>query len=453
MQENLEQLFDENLEKLLTILQSNNANDDAIDATIKLFHKSELARLVESVPPKFRMLLWRNFNSKQESNIIKDLNKEVQIDLINEMSIDELIRATKNLDLDDMADIIPNLPKSVLHNLLLTLDINRREHLARVLSYSKSSAGGLMNTDIITVRTGITVYTVLRYLRLLKVMPKDTDKIFVVDSNYKFVGSVYVADIITKDPKFDIGPLIEYESTIIDANMSAIDVANMFASRDLISSPVIDNNKQLIGRITIDDVVDVIRTEAEQSVMSMAGLDKDDDLFATVFESAGRRLIWLGVNLITAFIAVMVINLFETTIQAKIALAVLMPVVASMGGIAGTQTLILFTRGIATNKISRINFKWLFSKEAGIGILNGIIWSAIISVIVYLWFDDILLSVVIAIAIIINLFIASISGVILPIMLTKLNIDPALAGGVILTTITDVIGFASFLGLASVLIL
>ncbi len=452
MQENLEQLFDENLEKLIVILQSDEPNNNAIDNTIKLFHQSELALLVESVPPKFRTLLLRNFSPEQESNIIKDLNKEVQIEIINEMSIDELVRATKNLDLDDMADIIPNLPKSVLHNLLLTLDINRREHLARVLSYSKSSAGGLMNTDIITVRIGITVYTVLRYLRLLKVMPKDTDKIFVVDSSYKFVGSIYVADIITKDPKFNIEPLIEYENTIIDANMSATEVANMFASRDLISSPVIDSDKQLIGRITIDDVVDVIKSQAEQSVMSMAGLDEEDDLFAPVFESANRRVIWLFVNLITAFIAVFVIGLFEATLQEKIALAILMPIVASMGGIAGTQTLILFTRGIATNKISRANMRWLFSKELGIGAINGVIWSFFIGVAVYLWFGDIQLSYVIAAAVSINLFFAAASGALLPLFLIRLKIDPALAGGVVLTTITDVIGFTAFLGLASIFI-
>ena len=229
-------------------------------------------------------------------------------------------------------------------------------------------------------------------------------------------------------------------------------MALLFEQRNLISAPVIDENNQLVGRITIDDVVDVIRDQAEHSVMSMVGLDEDEDVFAPVVQSTMRRSIWLGVNLVTAFIAVYFIGLFEATLQQKIALAILMPVVASMGGIAGTQTLIIVTRGIATGRVTTANIKSLINKEVAVSGLNGVIWSIVIAFVTYYWFSDVMLSVVIGLAIIVNLVVAAFSGAFLPLLLTRLKIDPALAGGVILTTITDVIGFVAFLGLAALVI-
>jgi magnesium transporter len=238
----------------------------------------------------------------------------------------------------------------------------------------------------------------------------------------------------------------------IHADTDEAEVALLFEQRNLISAPVIDENNQLVGRITIDDVVDVIRDQAEHSVMSMVGLDEDEDVFAPIIQSTMRRSIWLGVNLVTAFIAVYFIGLFEATLQQKIALAILMPVVASMGGIAGTQTLIIVTRGIATGRVTTANIKSLINKEVAVSVLNGIIWSFVIAFVTYYWFSDVVLSVIIGLAIIVNLVVAAFSGAFLPLLLTKLKIDPALAGGVILTTITDVIGFVAFLGLAALVI-
>ena len=348
---------------------------------------------------------------------------------------------------------MPNLPESAVHSLLLTLDYKHREHLNKVLEYPEDSAGGLMNTDFITVRPDVTISVVIRYLRLLKEMPVDTDQVFVVDRNFTYLGSLLISTLLTEEPEQVIMSLINSDfSKPIHADTDEAEVALLFEQRNLISAPVIDENNQLVGRITIDDVVDVIRDQAEHSVMSMVGLDEDEDVFAPIFQSTMRRSIWLGVNLVTAFIAVYFIGLFEATLQQKIALAILMPVVASMGGIAGTQTLIIVTRGIATGRVTTANIKSLINKEVAVSVLNGVIWSIVIALVTYYWFSDVVLSVVIGLAIIVNLVVAAFSGAFLPLLLTKLKIDPALAGGVILTTITDVIGFVAFLGLAALVI-
>ncbi|MBT3276683.1 magnesium transporter [Candidatus Thioglobus sp.] len=442
--------FEECLQRLMTSLEASLYEEAS--AQLSDLHSAEIARLLESVPPKDRVKLWLNIDSATQGDILKDLSEDVLSQLLNEMSVDGIVKATEGLDMDDLADIVPELPESALHNLLLTLDHKHRDHLKQVLSYPEDSAGGLMNIDIITVRDDVNVRTVIRYLRLLKEMPIDTDQVFVVDRTYKYIGSIHISTLLTNEAEQSIKPLINKDLKPILATTSESDVASLFEQRDLISAPVVDDNNQLIGRITIDDVVDVIRDEAEHSVMSMAGLDEEDDVFAPVIESTKSRSIWLGVNLITVFVAVFFIGLFEATLQEKIALAVLMPVVASMGGIAGTQTLILVTRGIATGRVTTSNLKVLMSKEVAIGFLNGILWSVVIGLATYVWFADLTLSLVIASAIVVNLIFAAFSGAFLPSLLIKFKIDPALAGGVILTTITDVIGFVAFLGLASLVI-
>ena len=442
--------FEECLQRLMISLEAS-LYEEATSQLSNL-HSAEIARLLESVPPKDRVKLWSNIDSATQGDILKDLSEDVLTQLLNEMTVDGIVKATEGLDMDDLADIVPELPESALHNLLLTLDHKHRDHLKQVLAYPEDSAGGLMNIDIITVRDDVTVRTVIRYLRLLKEMPIDTDQVFVVDRAYKYVGSIHISTLLTNEAEQNIKPLINIDNKPILATISDSEVASLFEQRDLISAPVVDDNNQLIGRITIDDVVDVIRDKAEQSVMSMAGLAGEDDVFAPVIDSTKSRSIWLGVNLITVFVAVFFIALFEATLQEKIALAILMPVVASMGGIAGTQTLILVTRGIATGRITASNLKVLMSKEVAIGVLNGILWSIIIGLATYLWFVDLTLSLVIASAIIVNLIFAAFSGAFLPSLLIKFKIDPALAGGVILTTITDVIGFVAFLGLASLVI-
>jgi len=443
--------FEVSLQNLMTALEA--SEHDEAKQQIKELHPGEIALLLEAIQPKDRSILWPGIEISIQGEILKEVNEDVQSQLIDEMTVDSLVKATEKLDTDDLADIVPNMPESAVHSLLLTLDFKHRERLNKVLSYPENSAGGLMNTDFITVRPDVSIRAVIRYLRLLKEMPVDTDQVFVVDRNFNYLGSLLITSLLTEEPKQMVETLINNDfSKPINADTDESEVALLFEQRNLISAPVIDENNQLVGRITIDDVVDVILDQAEHSVMSMAGLDEDEDVFAPILQSSKRRSIWLGVNLITVFIAVYFIGLFEATLQQKIALAILMPVVASMGGIAGTQTLIIVTRGIATGKVTTANIKALVNKEVAVSGLNGIIWSIVIGLITYYWFSDLLLSLIIALAIIVNLVVAAFSGAFLPMLLSKLKIDPALAGGVILTTITDVIGFVAFLGLAALFI-
>ena len=443
--------FEVSLQNLMIALEA--SDYDEAKQQINDLHPGEIALLLEAIQPKERSVLWPSIEISIQGEILKEVSEDVQSQLISEMTVDSLVKATEKLDTDDLADIVPNMPESAVHSLLLTLDFKHRERLNKILSYPEDSAGGLMNTDFITVRPDVSIRAVIRYLRLLKEMPIDTDQVFVVDRNFNYLGSLLITSLLTEEPQRMVETLINNDfSKPVSADTDETEVALLFEQRNLISAPVIDENNQLVGRITIDDVVDVIRDQAEHSVMSMVGLDEDEDVFAPIIQSSKRRSVWLGVNLVTAFIALYFIGLFEATLQQQIALAILMPVVASMGGIAGTQTLIIVTRGIATGRVTTANIKTLINKEVAVSGLNGIIWSIVIGLITYYWFADLLLSLIIALAIITNLVVAAFSGAFLPLLLSKLKIDPALAGGVILTTITDVIGFVAFLGLAALFI-
>jgi len=363
--------------------------------------------------------------------------------------LQDLVSATEGMDVDDLADFIQSLPDRVTTQVLTSLDTQHRERLEAVLSYPEDSAGGLMNTDTITVRNEVTLDVVLRYLRRMDNLPTNTDSLYVTTRENLFVGTLPLTSLLTSDPENTVADVMNRDTEVIKASMEDDEVAKIFETHDLISAPVVDENMKLLGRITVDDVVDVIREEGEHSVLGMAGLTEEEDLFAPAFPSARRRAIWLGINLITAFLASWVVSNFEGTLEKLVAIAVLMNVVASMGGIAGTQTLTLVIRGIALGQVSKSNRSWLVNKEIIVGLLNGIGWALVIAVIAMFWFDDINIGYVIAAATIINLFVAAFSGVAIPIIMHKLNIDPAIAGSVVLTTITDIVGLFTFLGLAT----
>ena len=343
MPENQDNSFADLLKQVIDL--SNASMFEEAVTFLEQLHSSDIAKIIEALTPRERSLIWTRINSNLYGAILKEVESEVKIKLIEDMSINSLVEATKELDMDDLADIVPLLPDKVLHRILLALDQKHRVHLKKILSYPKNCAGSLMNNDFITVRPNVTVGAVIRYFRLLKKMPVDTDKIFVVDHNFQYIGFLHISMILTQMPEQKVISLINKDNIKpFLADTDKIEVANLFEQRNLISAPVIDEKNQLVGRITIDDIVDVIRVEAEHSLMSMAGLDEDEDIFAPIIQSVKRRSIWLGINLITAFIAVYFIGIFEATIEQKIILAILMPVVASMGGIAGTQTLILVIR-------------------------------------------------------------------------------------------------------------
>jgi len=353
-----------------------------------------------------------------------------------------------------VADVLQKLPNTVTHEVLTSMDTQDRARIEAILSYPEDSAGGLMNTDTVTVRPDITLEVVLRYLRRHRSLPDMTDNLLVVNRRDEFIGILPINKILVSDPDITVREVMSTEVTTITALMEDTEVAQLFERHDLISAPVVDDvTGKLLGRITIDDVVDVIREDADHSLMSMAGLDEDEDTFAPALKTSRRRAVWLGINLITAFLASAVIGLFQATIDQVVALAVLMPIVASMGGIAGSQTLTLVIRGQAIGHIDSKNIGWLLNREFIVGLTNGILWALVIAAVTYVWFMDVQISAIIGCAIVINLVVAAISGAYLPVLLKKLNIDPALAGGVVLTTITDVVGFFAFLGLAATLYL
>jgi len=416
-------------------------------------HPAEIAHLLESLPVNQREKVWSSIPEDTDGEILLHLNDEARAALINKMEPEELVAATEALDTDDLADILPEMPQDVIQEILLSLETQERDRLKSVLSYDEDSAGGLMDLDTIVIRSDITLDVVLRYLRGKGSLPKGTDNLFVVDTENHYIGLLPLSLILTSKPELLVNELMITNVEGISANKHARDVANLFEHRDLITAAVVDEDNHLLGRITIDDVVDVIRDEADHSLMSMAGLNEEEDMFAPVFTSTRRRSVWLGVNLLTAFLASWVIGLFGATIEKMVALAVLMPIVASMGGIAGSQTLTLVVRGMALGQVGKSNSHRLLIKEMWIGVWNGLIWAAVIACVAGLWFQSTQLGFVIAAAIIINLIVAAISGASIPLLLKRFGADPALAGTVVLTTVTDIVGFLAFLGLATLYLL
>ncbi len=410
---------------------------------------ADAAHLLESSPPKFRHILWTMIEPENEGEVLNELGDELRIHLLSEMEAGRVASLMEGLEDDDVADILQQLPDRVTREVLTSMDQQDRARLERVMLYPEDTAGGLMNTDTITIRAPLTLDVVLRYLRRHEEIPEMTDNLIVVNRSDRFIGLLSLRTLLVSDPSATVREKMDTDVEPIPVDMPDSEVARLFERNDWVSAPVVDREGRLLGRITIDDVVDVIREDADHSLMSMAGLDEDEDTFAPVMRSAPRRAVWLGINLVTAFIASGVINLFQGTIEKVVALAVLMPIVASMGGIAGTQTLTVLVRGIALGQVGRNNQMWLINREVMIGILNGALWAAVVSVAASLWFDDWNIGMIIAAAMVINLITAGFIGAVLPLLMVRLNIDPALAGSVVLTTVTDVVGFVSFLGLAT----
>jgi magnesium transporter len=416
-------------------------------------HPARIAGLLESLPAKERAAAWDMVENERTGKVLRHLHEEVRRRLASEMDFEDLVEAARRLEPDDLVDLIQDLPEALGRQILQTLNQRERARVESMLSYDQDGAGGLMNMDQIAVRADITVGTLLRYLRLLEDLPPNTDKFFIIDRKRHYQGIVRARRVLTTRPETPIAELLETNFDPVPADQPSAEVARRFQDQDLISAPVIDADGRLLGRITIDDVVDVIRDQAERSMMGMAGLDEETDMFAPVLASSRRRAVWLGINLLTAFLAAWVIGLFEATLEQVVALAVLMPIVASMGGIAGSQTLTLVIRGLATGQLAGGNTRILLLKEAGIGLLNGLLWALVVAALAIAWFGNWAIGGIIAAAILLNLLCAALSGVAIPLIMRRLGIDPALAGSVVLTTVTDVVGFFAFLGLATLILL
>jgi magnesium transporter len=420
---------------------------------VNSMHPAEVASLLESLPPAQREVVWDLVDPELEGDVLVELNEEVRADLIRDMETEELVAAAEGLEVDDLADLLADLPETVNQQLLRSMDSQDRERLSAVLAYDADTAGGLMNTDTVSIRPDVTLETVLRYLRMRGDIPEKTDSLFVVNRHDRYLGALHVTRLLTEDPERTVGEVMNTEVAGIAPGTPAGQVASLFQDRDLLSAAVVSPDGRLLGRITVDDVVDVIRDEADHSVMSMAGLDEEADMFAGVVPSARRRGVWLGVNLGTAFLAAWVVGLFESTIEDIVALAVLMPIVASMGGVAATQTLTLIVRGLALGQIERANARWLLTKEVSVAMLNGVAWATVVAVVAFLWYRDWKIAGVIFAAMVVNLFAAALAGVTVPLVLKRFGVDPAVAGGVVVTTVTDVVGFASLLGLGTLVLL
>lgn len=412
----------------------------------------DIALLLESSPPKSRLIIWQLVDAEEHGDILEELSEEVQKSIIRQMAPDKLAAATEGMDTDDLAYVLRSLPEPVYQEVLKSMDEQDRQRAELALSYDEETAGAMMSTDTITVRPDVSIDVVLRYLRLKGQLPDGTDKLYVVNREDKFIGTIALTSLLTVDPARLVNDVMDDDVQSIPVDMDETEVAKLFERQDWISAPVVDVDKRLLGRITIDDVVDIIREDAQHSMLSMAGLDDDEDTFAPVAKSAGRRSLWLGINLITALMAAMVSSLFEDILAQMAILAILNTIVPSMGGIAGSQTLTLVIRGMALGHISASNQRWLIWKELSIGLVNGVVWALLIAGVVALWKQDVTIGIIIAVAMFANLVAAGLAGVTIPLLLKKFDIDPALAGGVILTTVTDVVGIFAFLGTATLLL-
>ncbi len=434
-----------NLETIID--ESSNLSLNQIRRLLNKMSSSEIAHALESSPPKQRNLLFSLLKTEEEGDVLFELGEEIQQDLISSISNEELAEAVKELELDEIVDILQNLPEERMKKILSGMSQIDRKRIEIGLTFPENTAGGLLNTDVISVRPENSIEVVTTYLRGQKKLPENTDKIFVVNNENEYLGELTISNIITSNPSMVVREIMETSSMPLNVNMDDKDVATTFERNDLISSAVVDDNGKLIGRITIDDVVDVIREDADQNLLGMAGVA--EDTFAPPGRAAKSRVFWLSMNLITAFIAASAINLFQDALDKIVYLAVLMPIVASMGGVAATQTLTIVLRGLTLEQINTSNIRWLFKRELAVSIINGIVLSILVGTSTYLWFQDKMLAVLISCALVINLVSSVIAGILVPLILRKFNQDPAIGGSVVVTTFTDVIGFISFLGLAT----
>ncbi len=414
---------------------------------------AEIGNLLESLPPDRRMVVWGLVDPDDDGEVLVHVGDEVRESLLADMDNDEIVAAVEDLDIDDLADLVDDLPDTVIDEVLKSMDRENRERLEQVLSYPEDTAGRLMNPDVVTVRADTTVDVVLRYLRLRGELPDHTDHLYVVNRRHQLMGWVALQALVTNEPGTPINRLIDDELTAIHVDDQADDVARRFSDHDWVSAPVVDNGNVLMGRITIDDVVDIIRGQAEHQALGAAGLDEDEDLFSPIRRAVRGRVVWLGVNLLTAFMAASVIGQFEVTLERIVALAVLMPIVAGIGGNAAVQVLTLMVRGIALGQVGPSNASILLWKELRVAAINGVLIGSVVGLVALAWFRDWMLSLVIASALLINFSAAALAGVLLPLLLKRMRVDPAVAGTVVVTAVTDIIGFFSFLGLATLILL
>ena len=425
---------------------------EQIEPLIKPLPAAEIAKILESLPIDERKIVWEMVSSFLRGDVLAHLSEDVLNDLIEDMSNEHLKRIAQEMDEDDLVDLLQGLDDDVSFNLLASLDKVLRERISKILTYGEDSAGGLMNTDPITVRENTTVKAAIRFLRKMEEIPAITNKLFVINKNGIFLGEVLLTDILVSKDEKTMKELMNSNGIVLSPTISGQEVARTFMVRDLVTAPVVNEEGKLLGRITVDDVIDYISDDAERRLMKSAGMDEDVDTFAPIPKAAYSRGIWLGANFCTAFLSAFIISLFGATIEKTVALAALSPIVASMAGNTGMQSLTLAIRGMALGHIEEANAKSLLLRELVIGAIEGCVWGIFISIIVYFWFSKVNLALIMLTAIFSNILCGALFGICIPLLLRKFKIDPADAGSVILTAITDMVGFFILLGLATIFI-
>ena len=438
-------------EQLLDAINNNNLL--GVSSLLSRLVPEEISEILEATPPTQRNALWQQIDPKFQGEILAHTNDQVRSSLLEQLEQHEILEVVGHLETDDIVDIAQSLPENEQKTLLNALSDEDRFAVEIALTYPEDSAGGMMSTDFIAVREDVTLEVVMRLLRKIGELPDSLVDLIVRDRDGRYVGTLKLNDLLTHDEDTLVSALVDRHKAAIHGMTPVKEVAHIFEKYDLIAATVVDDKNFVLGRITIDDVVDIIRDQAEHNQMASAGLDEEEDLFSPPSQAAKRRTFWLGINLLTAIFASFVIGLFDASIEKIVALAVLMPIIASMGGIAGTQTATIVIRAISTQKLSQANSKLLILKEVTVGLLNGLVWAVMSFAGVVLVFQDWTLGLIFAGAMLINLIAAALAGALIPIGLHRMKIDPALAAGLMLTTVTDSLGFFVFLGLATLIIL
>ncbi|WP_259756457.1 magnesium transporter [Pseudomonas sp. GCEP-101] len=416
-------------------------------------HPADIAHILESLPLDDRLTVWQLVKAERDGDILLEVSDSVRETLIADMDDHEILAAAREMDADELADLAPELPRDVVHELMETLDQQQRERVRSALSYEEDQVGALMDFEMVTIRDDVSLEVVLRYLRRLKELPGHTDKLFVVDYDGVLKGVLPIKRLLVNDPDKDVAEVMATDPVTFSPDEDGYDAAQAFERYDLISAPVVDKNGKLIGRLTIDEMVDLIREESESEVLNMAGLREEEDIFASVWKSVGNRWAWLATNLVTAFIASRVIGLFEGSIEKLVALAALMPIVAGIGGNSGNQTITMIVRAMALDQIQASSANRLLRKELGVALVNGLIWGGVIGLVAFYLYGNWELGAVMTGAMTLNLLLAALMGVLIPMTLLRLGRDPAMGSSVMITAMTDSGGFFIFLGLATLFLM
>jgi magnesium transporter len=416
-------------------------------------HPADIAHILEALPLDDRLTVWKLVKAEQDGDILLEVSDAVRETLLADMDDEEIFAAAREMDADELADLAQELPSDVVHELIEGLDVQYRERLRSALSYDEEQVGALMDFEMVTIREDVSLEVVLRYLRRLKELPGHTDKLFVVDYDGVLKGILPIKRLLVSDPDKQVAEVMVTDPVIFHPDEEANEAAQAFERYDLVSAPVVDANGKLIGRLTIDEMVDLIREETETEVLNMAGLKEEEDIFASVWKSLRNRWSWLAINLITAFLASRVIGLFDDSIEKLVALAALMPIVAGIGGNSGNQTITMIVRAMALDQVVTANTSRLIRKELGVALINGLVWGGVIGGVAFWLYDNPALGLVMTLAMTLNLLLAALMGVLIPMTLMRLGRDPAMGASVMITAVTDSGGFFIFLGMATLFLL